>query len=188
MKRIWMPVWSALATLIALAGLVLAFLQSDFWKEYRRGHVTLAAYYAEGEDGRCSLDAFSVENNMNVSAANVRVTILADYLVNNGTTTLAFETRRTGLIGSGEIVPIPYREDLGIAFSNTGNTIVIQTLSPGEYVDLFRFSGATAEIAEIRRALSLKDPQGRFTPRIANAGSDAGRVVITNYGECYHET
>lgn len=174
------PIASAAIILTA----ILAIVQSDWLADWIRPKPLLTAYYYKAADGRCSLGAFSIDNPTDTLASNIRITIIPDSLVITGRAKLTYESRATGLIAPGESTPMPFRDDLDLAFTANERHVDVPILRPNEYIDFFRGTTSTRALDEIRRKRVAAGDPSAFTPRLHGATHDGGRIPVTSKGAC----
>ncbi len=175
-----------LAAVAIVLTVFLAIAQSEWFGNLFRPSVEVAAHYQKSDDGRCSLTALSVDNRTSGAASDIRVSIITDWIVRSGREDLVLFDRETGLIAADEKSPIKFREVQDVKYAVEGDTIVIPTLLPGEYVDLFLGRTVDTSAAELRNKLS-SDDRYIFTPRVGIATSAGGRLKVIDHGECIRE-
>ena len=71
-----------IALLAIIITIIITTLQSEFFNNIISPKVEVKTVYADNPDGRCSLIAFSIDNNTKKRSDDIRITLVTDPLVN----------------------------------------------------------------------------------------------------------
>lgn len=187
MRRIWTK---AREEPLAVVGLMLtallAILGSEWFKEAVSGKVAVRSVHQLVEDGRCSVVAFTIQNDSNKLARSIVIRLTGDWRELRGDSSFDVLSRTGALIARGSLTPLPQRIDMQVPFrfDEKSRTVTISSLAPREYMDFFVARYASTEIADQRKEEIRTDKFYFKTPRIISAFHDDGGIRLTEDIQC----